>query len=278
MDDLIVLLFLIVVFGGVAILKFLAKILGGVQSGGTPGAAVKKTKSLFEMLTDGNLEEFVKKLSGEEEEEKEEEPATEWSEPFRPPRRDERDQPAARTAAPDAWAIESRESPAERRPRPVAAAAPVWREPQRRRQRPPAAEVPPAQPVRPRLVRPRVAEEPEEWRQRRRPAGGVQLRLGDCQALREAILLREVLGPPKAFQMRPRPGMPGSFGPAIPPRPAPVQAAAPPVREEPMPAAPREPAPDVPSHVADMYSMGMITREQFDELCEFFARRQRGET
>ncbi|KPL11256.1 hypothetical protein AMJ85_04035 [candidate division BRC1 bacterium SM23_51] len=141
------------------------------------------------------------------------------------------------------------------------------------------AEEPPPEPPRPTRAPPAPAAEARPVRRATGPAAGLlaQSRSGNVQALREAILLREIFGPPIALEPRSRPGAPwmlaGAFGPPVPP----VKAASPaPGGTGFQPVDDVETA-DVPHRVVEMYKRGMITREQFEALREFHTSRARRE-
>jgi hypothetical protein len=251
--------------------KLLLKILGPAQTGKTAGQLGKGAKSLFEALTGENLEDLSKSLQRRQAEREDFDEAE-----------DEEEDWLKRTAlAPADERVSERPAP----PPPFVPDTPPRPSPAPPRIRPAAIEAGPRrlEPLRPKPARPMVEEpegapkprrrfvqpEPEtavSLRRRRRPSIVKRLGKTDRKALREAIVLREIFGPPKSLAGDLRPWTPrwsGGFAAAPVPagRPAPSEG----------PAAKS----GAPPHVDDMLRLGMITREQYDDLCRYFASRER---
>jgi len=192
----------ILVFGG-AIWKFLVKVLGSAPSVKTAIDVQKKGKSLFEMIAEGDLEKFVRKLAGEE------------------PDEDEKAAPGPPRQPPAAPARETFGAPvAPPRVAPVAAIAPTPLRPDARSQPPrrrlgkrpvaqPAARMAPPVEVREQRLGPPPESPLPVGPARQLLVGPLDLNLGDRKTLREAIIWREVFGPPKAFRLPGRGGLAG---------------------------------------------------------------------
>ena len=260
----------IIIVAAIWIVAILGKLLSKLLSAGsieTLAKAGKASKELLESLASDELEDLPDLLAGKGKARAERaEPAVDAAAEG-PPSRPGPEQPPAVVAA--------MERAAEERAAEERAATPSRRvrilskhEREKRRAR---AEVEAAaetyKPLPVSTVPPRAVEPP------RSAALVAQLRRADPGALREIVLLREVFGPPRALQSAIRPFGPGfgfagavasagGLGAALP-------AATPPSGEV--------EATDVPRHLVEMYRMGMLTREQFDELCEFHRSRRRSE-
>lgn len=262
-EELVQLILVILIFGGAALWKVIVKLLGSSSTVKTLTEVGKHGKTILETLTG---EEFVDPKKRREEERRATQEGPVVAERGQTVATVE--QPREAAPLPPSSLDEARMSPLQRleerlrqyaeermkQPQEPPVAQPVVRaEPKKRRPKPKPA--PPPKKAAPKKPEPRKAgpAPPPPM------AGGLlgNLRHGRPEALREAIVLREILGPPKAMAgAYGGGGYRGSLGGMIPPPPPPP--------------APAAKAGGVPQRINEMYELGMLTRDQYEDLCRHF--------
>lgn len=249
MDDLIVFIFWVIIIAGAAIWKMLAKLLGSAGGLGKLAETSKRAKSLMDLLKSEDIEEMVglPKKDGQPALARGDKPAAKVTE--RPKYRPIPPAPEAPTERPTP--VTSLESERRRRARMRRKRAGVQAQ---------AAAAPPPTKEKPVAEAPRREPSVSRWDDLLE-----SLRSGGPARLREAIILREILDPPRALQ-----GPPGLAFRLPPIRMGTAGIVATPAR----PPEPKAPA-DVPQHIIDMYRMGMLTRDQFEALCQFHRSRRK---